>query len=186
MIHLNIEGKSWPEVTEQLANLAREHQVLGDEAKELGRLQGELTEAKAEINLLRSLVKEKDTRIAELEALRTPVKVNMADPDAIKPVKEAPAENPTTAAESEPGTRNSVAPTNTEPAAETAPAPATSEQPTYKKEEVREFLAECRNKGVNITDVLKPFGGRFPVVDEEDYPALMEAAKKALADKGAK
>lgn len=179
MIHLNIEGKSWPEVTEQLANLVREHQVLGDETQELNNLQGELAEAKAEIKLLRDLLDKSGARILDLE--------DRLKENAVKPVEEAPDKNPTPAAEIAPDTSETAAPTEPANAPEDAPAPATeTEQPKYDKVQVREFLAGCREKGVNITDVLKPFGGRFPAVKGEDYPELMAAAKKALAEKGAK
>ena len=181
MIHLNIEGKSWPEVTEQLAGLIRENgQSTGDDAalrEELEETRANLNQATGILQSMRADLEASHRRIAELEAALA------------TPAEEGPsAENPTTAAEPEQETCNSADASETDGAMNDAPAPATTEpaQPKYKKEDVRSFLAQAREKGVNITDVLKPFGGRFPSVDEKDYPALMEATKKALAEKGAK
>lgn len=177
MIHLNIEGKSWPEVTEQLANLVRETVRPSPEESDL---RDELAEARSNLNRSASIIQglrddleASRRRIVDLEQL-------LADE------QEGDAENPTPAAAS-------TASEQTATASDTAQGPAMDqsttsepEQPKYDKVQVKEFLAGCREKGVNITDVLKPFGGRFPAVKEEDYPALMEAAKKALADKEAK
>lgn len=168
MIQVTFEGKTWPEVTEQLAALIDEPQRSANDG-ELIALRNQLTDAF-------NTIEEKNARIAELEQrLATPA-------------EEAPDENPTVAADSAPKTSEPAAPIEQDTVKDDVPDTATSEpeRPKYDKATVREFLAEARNKGVNITEVLKPFGGRFPAVSEADYPALMEAAKKALAEKGAK
>lgn len=104
-----------------------------------------------------------------------------------------PNENPSTAAEqdlsnsaaAEPtaNTEMTVAPTETEPAPETAPAPATSEQPKLKKEDVRAVLMDARAKGIDLTEILKPYGGKLSAVEASDYEAVVAAAKKAMGAK---
>lgn len=179
MINLNIEGKTWPEVTQQLAELISEKQNAEadlDSAKEILDLKSELAETRANLNQAANIIR---GLRADLEASRCR---NAELEKMLDDAGEAPDENPTP--EAEPVPVSDIEETvTTAPTAETATEP---EQPKYDKAQVRKFLAEARNKGVNITDVLKPFGGRFPAVKEEDYPALMEATKAALAEKGAK
>lgn len=184
MINLNIEGKSWPEVTKQLAELVGEKQNAEedlDSAREILDLKSELAEARSNLNQAANIIQ---GLRADLEASRC--RNAKLEQQLATPAEKTPDENPTPDAAL-------TASEQTATASDTEPDPATDqstssepEQPKYDKAQVREFLAEARNKGVNITDVLKPFGGRFPAVKEEKYPALMEATKKALAEKGAK
>lgn len=184
MINVNIEGTSWSEVTEQLTGLIRKADQPCDDGAAMAE---RIYELKADLEAAGVMIDDRDARIKELLEIVEAREVRIAELEQLLATpEEGDTKNPTPAAEPAPETSETAAPTEPEPAAEVAPAPATTEQPKYDKVQVREFLAECRNRGVNITDVLKPFGGRFPVVKEKDYPALMEAAKKALAEKGAK
>jgi hypothetical protein len=106
-----------------------------------------------------------------------------------------PDENPSTAAEqdlsnsaaAEPtkNTETTVEPTDAEPAPETAAAPATSEPepPKLKKEDVRAVLMDARAKGIDLTEILKPYGGKLSSVEASDYAAVVAAAKKAMGAK---
>ena len=161
MIEVKFHGDSWAELEQQIAGMIREGQQSGEAnpalEKENRKLWDDLSNAQLTIGQLEKELDAAEKRIAELE----------------KAMNRIEAENPT-------------AQTTNVAAEETAkvafPETVTNEQPTYKKEEVRAFLASAREAGVDITQVLKPFGGRLPAVAEEDYPALMEAAKAALAE----
>lgn len=157
MIEVKFHGTTWEEVEQQIAGMIRGEQADTNPAleKENRKLQTNLSDAQLIIERLEEELAESALRIEGLE----------------KQLSEVEKENPTPAPASEPE------PVTTAPNADTA-----TEQPTYKKEEVRAFLASAREAGVDITKVLKPFGGRLPAVKEEDYPALMEAAKAALAE----
>lgn len=165
MIEVKVHGDNWPDITRQIGNLI---QSSGGAAeldaaleKKNRELTDDLTKARLEAEVLRDELKKSEQRISVLEteldaACAEVARLMSAEPEAEEP-DAAPDENP-----------------------------PTPDQPAYKKEDVRAFLAEARGKGVNITDVLKPFGGRLPAVAEKDYPALMEAAKAAVAELEAK
>jgi chromosome segregation ATPase len=61
--------------------------------------------------------------------------------------------------------------------------PETEEGKEYKKEDVRAVLVQAREKGINIAEILSNFGGTLGAVKEEDYPALVEDVRDAIADK---
>ncbi len=128
----------------------------------------DLAEAENRIAGYEKLLKVKEARITELEALLD---------SCAGGAEYGVSETPTPAAET--GETASPAP-NTG----TAEEPGAEETPTYDKATVREFLSRAKDKyGVKITDICKRFGGRFQDVKSEDYPALMEAVQKAIDEK---
>lgn len=161
MIEVKFHGDSWAELEQQIAGMIREGQQSGEAnpalEKENRKLWDDLSNAQLTIGQLEKELDAAEKRIAELE----------------KAMDKVEAENPTPNAATTADTETTAPTTGTDPA---------PEQPTYKMEEVRAFLSSAREAGVNIAQVLKPFGGRLPAVAEEDYPALMDAAKAALAE----
>jgi len=169
MIEVKINGGSWTELEQQIAGMIREGQQSGGAnpalEKENRKLWDNLSNAQSIIDEMEKELEASRQRIAELEKALDCIEANPT-PAAATPASEQTAT--VTDTESDPATGLSTT--------------SKAEQPTYKMEGVRAFLASAREAGVDITRVLKPFGGRLPAVKEEDYPALMEAAKAALAE----
>lgn len=168
MIEVKFHGTTWEEVEQQIAGMIRGEQTDTNPAleKENRKLWNNLSNARSIIDDMEKELEASRQRIAELE----------------KALDSIDAENPTPAAATTASEQTAtVTDTESDPATGLSTT-SKAEQPTYKKEEVRAFLASAREAGVDITKVLKPFGGRLPAVKEEDYPALMEAAKAALAE----
>ena len=169
MIQVHIQAETWAEVEQQLAGLIRTgQQTPGDEElkRRLNDVEKELFLAKRRCGIQEGQLAEKDERIAELET-----RLKNDGEDAPSPQKDAPAE-----------AEKATDPEPT-PEHEAEPEP---EQPSIEKADLRAFLAKAREDGVNIAEILQPFGGRFPDVKPEDYPALKKATEAALAELEAK
>ena len=172
MIQVNVQGSAWSEIAQELRKMVdgtslpnstnpdQEPDELAEFKKLYQASSDELELAKRRCRMRMEQLEEKDLEISRLKKL----------------LDEAPVKNeePQNAEESEQMTTD-------EPAEPTEP-----EQPAIKKADLREFLAKAREKGVNIAEILQPFGGRFPDVKPEDYYALLQATEAALAELEAK
>ena len=190
MIQVHIEGASWLDVRKQLSDMVAGIETQTNVPASMEELEDHLADVTAEKLWLEEKVEDLTAQLsrAEEELERLSARCKELEEKLEGEGCDKPDANPSSAATHEDETPNSAAPTEPVPAAETAPDPAGDdpEGPTYDKIAVRTFLAECRNKGVNITEVLKPFGGQFTAVSADRYPELMDAARKALAEKEAK
>jgi len=192
MIEVKINGGSWTELEQQIAGMIREGQQSGESdyktlyrehqsaCEEIQYLREQQAKADKEVGLARKKCAKQEDELTALKAELDDAEKRIAELE--KALDSIDAENPTPSAATTASEQTAtVTDTESDPATGLSTT-SKAEQPTYKKEEVRAFLASAREAGVDITRVLKPFGGRLPAVKEEDYPALMEAAKAALAE----
>ena len=172
MIQVHVQGSAWSEIAQELRKMvdgtslpnSTKTDQESDELAEFKKLyqarSDELELAKRRCRIQMEQLEEKDLEISRLKKL----------------LDEAPAKGEEAQNADEPEQM-----TTDEPAEPTEP-----EQPAIKKADLREFLAKAREKGVNIAEILQPFGGRFPDVKPEDYPALKKATEAAMTELEAK
>jgi chromosome segregation ATPase len=197
MINVFVEGRSWPEVAQEL------RKMLGDEPdivieksadyEELEAMRRQLDEADARAEsyentcaTLRDKVRELEKQlteqkgqnssllleIEELEKIITDLRMQLADAKA--PRQAEPTE----------GDTETPAPSEEEEEEQTEITEVT-EAPVkeYKKEEVRAVLVKCRAANISLTEILAPYGGSLGAVKPEDYAKVVRAAEAALEDK---